>query len=427
MFHFGSTKSFIHCFSINFSWNVGCLAGVVVGLPHRLNWFTTAVVLLIFFLSLKLMVRGRRKPRDQSKWDQLADTLFIAACNTEVVELGHLMEVLDEDAAVAADKGLAPLPTEAIDDPTEVMDPFQRDELSSYLLVAASKGEVDTVQALITAGAEVDKSDSGGNTALMMAALRGHADVANCLLKAGASIDRACQSGFTALRLASQCGHSSVVVVLLNAGANFNPTDDLNWPHPLGLAANSGHLETVKILVVKARPHLYTPGIGDNALKWAARGGHTEVVRCLLEAAVGPDWDIIRDSYPLLLLGACQHGFLDVVQLLLSAQTHETGSVLWSPEDLPIGFAAKSGHLEVVKCLVSAGANINQPSSFGLPLSRAWHSGHVDVVEYLFKLGAIADHTVEVECGSILQSFALFSQIPQPVVLKLLSSRLGLL
>ena len=59
-----------------------------------------------------------------------------------------------------------------------------------------------------------------GSTALMMASMKGHGGIVEALLQAGADIDKADINGNTPLICASQDGHDGIVEALLQAGAN---------------------------------------------------------------------------------------------------------------------------------------------------------------------------------------------------------------
>lgn len=95
------------------------------------------------------------------------------------------------------------------------------------LMLAAQFGRLDTVQALLDAGAGVDLHEKGRYTALMLAAGNGHADVVRTLLNAGANVNNVEQTrGWTALIWAAKRGHTSTVRVLLEHGAETAVDDD---------------------------------------------------------------------------------------------------------------------------------------------------------------------------------------------------------
>ncbi|CAB1120608.1 unnamed protein product [Ectocarpus sp. CCAP 1310/34] len=91
---------------------------------------------------------------------------------------------------------------------------------------AAGQGHVDTVLALVNAGALVDSRDHFNATPLMLAALGGHEHVVHCLLYAGAGAPNRynCQGRChaelrsTALHYAAEGGHVGVIIALLSAG-----------------------------------------------------------------------------------------------------------------------------------------------------------------------------------------------------------------
>jgi hypothetical protein len=106
---------------------------------------------------------------------------------------------------------------------------------------------------------------------LWQAALRGNRDTVEALLDAGADIHA---SDDFALATAAKYGQTDTVRLLLARGANFHARDD--WA--LRIAASAGHLETVReLLNAGADVH----ASDDEALKWARESGHADVVELL--------------------------------------------------------------------------------------------------------------------------------------------------
>ncbi len=66
---------------------------------------------------------------------------------------------------------------------------FTPKDFTDSLMLAANKGHVGCVQALLGAGAHLQSIDENGNTALMLAANKGHVDCVQALLDAGANSD----------------------------------------------------------------------------------------------------------------------------------------------------------------------------------------------------------------------------------------------
>jgi len=88
------------------------------------------------------------------------------------------------------------------------------------LLVAASRGDVDAVRALLEQGADADATNEYGATPLILATVNGHADVVQALIEGGA--DAALADTFygrTPLQWATLGGASDIAPLLLVGGA----------------------------------------------------------------------------------------------------------------------------------------------------------------------------------------------------------------
>ena len=125
----------------------------------------------------------------------------------------------------------------------ESADSEGRDEL----LLAAARGEVDLLSALIDIGADLAATDNQGRTALMWAALEGQAEAAEVLVSRGAEMDAKDPDGGTALSWAADRGHLNVVRVLLKHGADPNLVDSQGWT-PAMWAHDKGQHDIAKVL-----------------------------------------------------------------------------------------------------------------------------------------------------------------------------------
>lgn len=94
--------------------------------------------------------------------------------------------------------------------------------LDNKLLESTQKGNPEVVELLLTAGANPNSIDSGGESPLHLAARNGFPTVASSLLKAGADVNKAGENGWTPLHLAAKQGRSLVVPTLLDAGADVD-------------------------------------------------------------------------------------------------------------------------------------------------------------------------------------------------------------
>tara|TARA_R110000787_G_scaffold52576_3_gene123791 strand:- start:142 stop:714 length:573 start_codon:yes stop_codon:yes gene_type:complete len=104
---------------------------------------------------------------------------------------------------------------------TEVVDEKRR----TPLILAASRGHEDLVDALVRFRANVNAADEFGNTALFYAASGDHIGIIEILLEAEAAIDAKNRQGVTALMGASSSGRLAAVEKLLANKADPAETD----------------------------------------------------------------------------------------------------------------------------------------------------------------------------------------------------------
>jgi hypothetical protein len=83
-------------------------------------------------------------------------------------------------------------------------------------------GHPEAIQFLIDRGADVNKSNSFGMTALMFAAYSGNDEAIELLLRRGADVNVSDENGNTALSYAKQKRHRTTIALLLRAGAHDN-------------------------------------------------------------------------------------------------------------------------------------------------------------------------------------------------------------
>jgi hypothetical protein len=122
-----------------------------------------------------------------------------------------------------------------------------QEQKNKAIRTAARLGQLEQVNALLAAGADIKAKDINGETALHWASLGGRTKTAQALLAAGADIKAKDKWRKTALHRAAQRGHTETVQVLLSAGADIESKDNdgktaLHW------AARWDHAETVQVL-----------------------------------------------------------------------------------------------------------------------------------------------------------------------------------
>ncbi len=159
------------------------------------------------------------------------------------------------------------------------------------LYEAAESGDIDGVEELLQAGANVDAAIDGDGSPLIGAVRSGRAAAVKHLLDRGANPNLGVEGDGSPLIAAAAGGNLAMVALLLDRGADIEqvvPGDE----NPLIQASGAGHLDVVRLLVerganVNARVWVETfRGGGEwrSPLSMARRGRHAQVVAFLLSA-----------------------------------------------------------------------------------------------------------------------------------------------
>ena len=108
--------------------------------------------------------------------------------------------------------------------------------------------DLDTVQLLIKAGANVSAANRYGITPLSLAATNGNPAIALALLKAGANPNAPGPDGETVLMTAARAGNADIVNALIDRGVNVNATETWQGQTALMWAAAENHGAVIKAL-----------------------------------------------------------------------------------------------------------------------------------------------------------------------------------
>jgi hypothetical protein len=122
---------------------------------------------------------------------------------------------------------------------------------AQVLIQAAGRGELKTIEYLLTDGADVNAANDHGETALIRAASHGQAETINLLLERGADPNAKSAEGMTALIRAALCGHAEVARLLLSRGAERAAKDRFGST-ALDWALAKGHEEIAALLTGNA-------------------------------------------------------------------------------------------------------------------------------------------------------------------------------
>lgn len=265
-------------------------------------------------------------------------------------------------------------------------------EYGTPLIEAAASGNVEALEELIGAGADVNESvrKTEPRTALNAAARYGHLAAVKVLLDAGAKVDRVARGDATALIDAARAGHADIVQLLIESGADVNRKVRGDGTALIAAAGNA-NVEIVRLLLENgADPDRSVLGEGS-PLAAASRSGSAESMALLI--AAGADANVmVRGDAGAMMQAAASDDVAMLDQLLAAG-----GDVNhWTPGDgTPLTAAARRGSLQAVEWLLDNGADVNLAArGDGNPLILAAANEHLDVVRLLLDHGANIDAVV---------------------------------
>ncbi|PIC52897.1 hypothetical protein B9Z55_002818 [Caenorhabditis nigoni] len=117
------------------------------------------------------------------------------------------------------------------------------------LHVAAARGHVDCVQAILDANSPINAVEQDGKTALIIALENDNVDIAGILITNGCDINHADNHGDTALHVAAKHGLLQAVQTLCHRGVHVD-SPNANQKTALHLAAHFGHVDIIRILLL---------------------------------------------------------------------------------------------------------------------------------------------------------------------------------
>jgi len=265
---------------------------------------------------------------------------------------------------------------------------------STPLLFSARSGDVESVSALLTAGADVNDTLPDGMAALVLAAQSGNGPAARLLLEKGAD-PNASAIGYTALHAAVLRSDLSLVNHLLTHGANPNARITKGTP----LRRNSQDFNLPSTL------------IGATPYWLAAKYVEPDLMRALLSGGADPTIALPDGTTPLMAAAGLKEGngrdsdrrgliLIDGGKLPDEARIVEAVTVaLLEPLDIDAGnrngdtalhAASTMGYDRVIKLLAEKGANLNVKNSRGLtPLAALRGRNNSSTADLLRKLGAV--------------------------------------
>jgi ankyrin repeat protein len=248
---------------------------------------------------------------------------------------------------------------------------------------AVERRDAGSARALLTQRVDVDAPQADGTTALHWAAHWDDLEMVDLLTRAGANVNVVNELGVAPLSLACTNRNAALVEKLLRAGADPNVTLQTG-ESALMTAARTGSVEVITTLLAHgARVNAAERIRGQTALMWAAAEGHADVVEALIRSGADMHARSTRGSTPLIF--AARAGDVVSARALVAAgaDVNEAEPVLPLPQGADPNETPPGGN----SALLLASASMNATSGFEYSLSVK-PSGHEAVAIFLLEKGA---------------------------------------
>jgi hypothetical protein len=145
---------------------------------------------------------------------------------------------------------------------------------------AVRNGNREMTQMLLSAGADVNTRNEGGQSVLMMLGEEATTDLVWDLINAGAKVNQQDHEGNTALIEAAGFNNIEALKTLLDAGADIAVRNE-DGESPLMMAASGGLVNNVRTLILAGADINQRDDDNKSALSLAIENSHSAVIRLL--------------------------------------------------------------------------------------------------------------------------------------------------
>ena len=256
--------------------------------------------------------------------------------------------------------------------------------------IAASRGHLAVVKALVRCGVSTAESDEDGCTALHHACLKSRAAVIDYLLSlesAPADINRGDGRGWNALHHSCYQGSIDITELLLQSGVSLNCRTIGSRCTALHFAAQKGHLMCAGCLIGAGADVDRPDGRGYTSLHCAAKLGHKSLIAFLIKSHASVSSRTLRQKTEPIHLAA-QEGHADcIIELVEGGASVNCQDVdLWTP----LHCASCNGQTACARILIEQGANVHCTTAkhHVCPIHLAAQEGHLYCLKYLLSQGA---------------------------------------
>jgi ankyrin repeat protein len=186
----------------------------------------------------------------------------------------------------------------------------------SDFYAAVKRGDTSSITTMLNSGANIERRDDEGATALLIAIYAQKIDTITLLLEKGANVHYPVMDSPPIYHAVMQGPRAIEIIVLLVAhGADLNVTAGPTRLNPLHWAAAKGMLHAASFLISQGLDMEKRCLRGKTPLILAAEKGHTNVVKLLI--ARGVDCHARSESGATALTWAASNGHLETVEYLL--------------------------------------------------------------------------------------------------------------
>jgi cytohesin len=238
-------------------------------------------------------------------------------------------------------------------------------ETGNHLLADAAKhGDRDAVRSALNGLAKEDVAGPEGTAALIWAADRDDLETVDLLLRAGADVKAVNEFGATALYAAAAANANSTLIARLLAAGADPDQHLLSGETPIMEAARQGNLDTVRaLLLAGADPNAKELNGGQTALMWAISEGHSAVTEELVRHGADIQARSKKGFTPLMFAGV--EGDTESARILLAAGA-KPNDRMPKTRVTPLIIACAMGHPDTAAVMLDNGADPNLVDVNGL-------------------------------------------------------------
>ena len=329
----------------------------------------------------------------------------------------------------------------------DVNAPFDEESYEGYILTCAAHNcDCAMVQILLAAGALINRMCKYSTTALQASVEQDDLETVQALIDGGADIDAPAGESYidvreaiatdhlfglltTPIQLASEVNNTELAQILVYEGADVNACPWENYineicllsvevdfdPVRTALQAAVAHNNVILVrLLLKAGADVNMRGCPFTALQIAATNANIQIARILLNHGANVNAPASTSCGSTALQAASSTDNPELVQLLLDAGADVNGAASPREGRTALQEATKCGNIDIAKTLIEAGANVNasaSPVNGRTCLQAAAEYGHVELVRLLLDKGADVNSPAAIESGGLtaLQAALLIS------------------